>query len=173
MLNSFKTTLKLITYINWVWNTFNLIWQLSIDRWIQLSNCVLSLMLHKCHTSYLSDFTDLSWCAKWFTISTECCQTLPCIDNVYPAHSVIKRRYGRRQFLLSLQGQQRKVSFYQSLMVNKRKIVSTKFTRQPKDFTKFIVLTEFRWLTQEIVSEVVFTKQGRPVKEYVNLWFNA
>ena len=32
--------------------------------WIQLSNCVLSLMLHKCHTSYLSAFTELSWSTK-------------------------------------------------------------------------------------------------------------
>ena len=31
------------------------------DCWIQLSNCVLYLMLHKCHTSYQSTFIELCW----------------------------------------------------------------------------------------------------------------
>lgn len=58
-------------------------------------------------------------------------------------------------------------------MVSEGKLVSTEFTQQPKDFTGFVVLTELRWLTQEIFSEVVFTEQGWPVKEFVKLWFKA
>ena len=41
------------------------------DYWIQLSNCVLSLMLHKWHTSYLSASIELSWFTRWFSVYTE------------------------------------------------------------------------------------------------------
>ena len=34
------------------------------DCWIQLSNCVLSLMSQKCHISYQSVSTKLSWLAR-------------------------------------------------------------------------------------------------------------
>ena len=34
------------------------------DCWIQFSNCGLSLMSHKCYTSYLSAFIELSWSAR-------------------------------------------------------------------------------------------------------------
>ena len=40
--------------------------------WRQLSNCVFSLMWHKCHTSYLLALIKLDWFAKRFTMSTKC-----------------------------------------------------------------------------------------------------
>ena len=39
--------------------------------WIQLSNCVLSLMLHKCHISYQIESTKFCRSEKQFTKSTE------------------------------------------------------------------------------------------------------
>ena len=59
---------------------------------------------------------------RWFTVSTERSQTLPCADSIYRAHSVIEKIYVWRQFLPSSQGQLRKVSFYRALMVREGKI---------------------------------------------------
>ena len=53
------------------------------DFWIHLSNCVLSLMLHKCHTSHLLALTKLNWFARRFTMSTKCSQTSPCTNSCY------------------------------------------------------------------------------------------
>ena len=63
----------------------------------------------------------------------------------------------------------------------KQNLVSTKLERFPKEiqflssslgdrriFTEFAVLTEFDWLTQEVIFWTVFTEQGRPVKGLVN-----
>lgn len=58
-------------------------------------------------------------------------------------------------------------SSYQDLMVSKGNSSITKFTRQPKDFTEFRMLTELRWLTQEIVSIEVFIEQGQPMKDFI------
>ena len=41
------------------------------DCWIQLSNCLLSLMSHKWHISCQLVLTELTWLARWFSLSTE------------------------------------------------------------------------------------------------------
>ena len=66
-----------------------------------------------------------------------------------------------------------KFSFYWIGKVIKGSLVLTKLTWWMKDFTEIAVLIEFSWLIQEIILWVVFTEQGRLVKELVNLWFNA
>ena len=67
------------------------------DCWIQLSNCVLFLMLHKCHTSYLLVASKLRWYARWFSMSTEYSWTLPCADSVYRVHSGVEGKCGRNK----------------------------------------------------------------------------
>ena len=64
-------------------------------------------------------------------------------------------------------------SCYQALIVSEGNLVVTELTRQEKDFAEFTVVTKFYWLTQETISEAVFTEQGQPVKKFVNLRFNA
>ena len=74
-----------------------------------------------------------------------------------------------------------KDSSYQVHKISKRKLVSTELERFPKGiqflpsslgdrriFVEFAVLTEFSWLTQEVIFWTVFTEQGRPVKELIN-----
>ena len=65
---------------------------------------VLSLMLHKCHTSYLLALTKLSWFASRFTVSTERFYSLPSIGSVYRAHSIIEGDCSKRQLLSRSQG---------------------------------------------------------------------
>ena len=42
-------------------------------------------------------------------------------------------------------------SFYRAGKVSEGNLVLTEITQQTKDFTGFTVLTEFYWLTQEII----------------------
>ena len=117
--------------------------------WIQLSNCMLSYVTQMAYQLSVSLYQDQLVCKM--------------IYSVYRAFSNFTLC---RQLLLSFQGQQRKFNVYQALMVSEENSILIKFTRQSKDFT---VLTQFRWLTREIVSKAVFIKQGRLVKEFVNL----
>ena len=56
------------------------------DCWIQLSNCVLSLMLHKCHISYQTESTEFYQSEKQFTESTELSRSVKPFA-VYTEHS--------------------------------------------------------------------------------------
>ena len=73
------------------------------DCWIQLINCVLSLMLHKCHISHqtesvelkclaqqLTESTEFRWSAKQFTESIEHSLRLHYKVSSYRAHSGIE-----------------------------------------------------------------------------------
>ena len=116
-------------------------------------NCVLSLMLHKCHIRYSLPRSEGPQGKG---------QILPSLEgkrrkknNFHRAHSVIK-------------GEVAKTMYYQAHSVikgNLAKIVSTEITRSSKEtqclpsslgdrrtVTKFAVLTEFSWLTQELFS---------------------
>ena len=63
-------------------------------------------------------------------------------DSLNRTHSGTEGFCGRNQFLLSKQGQQREISFYQVHKVSEGKLILTKFTQSPKDFTKFAMFTE-------------------------------
>ena len=147
-----------------------------------IGNCVLSLMLHKCHIRYQS-FTELRHSA-----STK--------DSFYRAHSVIEEKTAfteltwsskerwRNQFSPSSLGHRKKngeVSFHRAHSVIEGKMeksvfteltrsskwsqfhwahsvitgnsVLTEFTQRLKDFTEFSVLTKLSRLTQELFSE--------------------
>ena len=102
------------------------------DFLIQLFNCVLSLMLHKCHISWQTVLTELSWSAKKISESTKHSWKLLYGNSVYRAHSGIK-------------GKLVKNSVDQVLMVNGGNLVRVSVNQVhlvAKGFCKFVILTK-------------------------------
>ena len=106
------------------------------DCWKQLINCVLSLMLHKCHIRYQS-FTELSHsakCRRQFLPSALGHQREVGEVSLHRAHSVIEEKW-RNQFSPSSLGHRRKdgeISFHRAHSVIEGKmeiLVFTELTR--------------------------------------------
>ena len=92
-------------------------------------NCVLSLMLHKCHISHQPESTELRQSAKQFTVSTKHSWTTQRKVSSYWAHSGIKGFCSRKLMLTELP------------RLTKGKAISTKFIRSSKRKLAFTDLT--------------------------------
>ena len=56
-----------------------------------------------------------------------------------------------------------------AFMVNEKNLVFTEFTRSPREFAEFTVVTELHLVNKGNLFRSVSTKQGQPMKDFVNL----
>ena len=106
------------------------------DCWIQLSNCVLSLMLHKCHISHQSMSTEL-WRLNQAELVSIKLWRLKKEESVSTELWRLKKAESiSTELTRSSKEDEAELSFYRAEKVAKVNSVLTEFTRRSKDCYK-------------------------------------